>query len=125
MAHKLADNWRSQLIPSTGGNDPDGQMDLSTMNTDGVLAEGRHYLAGGDFRRLTGHADGINPIFITLTEFNENNVAAVTYTGQLVYEHPDTSRIRMVIVGKRHPEIIHGDPLLAVQQDQPWILTKP
>ena len=125
MTHKLADNWRCRLIPRGGDVDLDGQMDLSTMNNEGVLAEGRHYLQGGGFRTLRGNAVGVNPIFITLTELNENSVPAITYTGQLVYEHPDSDHIRMVIVGKRHFEIIHGDAALAVQADEPWILTKP
>lgn len=122
MVHKLADNWRCHLIPRAGDLPADGQMDFRGMLATGELQDGRHYLQTGGFRTLKGQATGINPIVLTLTEFNDRNIAIVTYTGELVFEHPDGGP-RMVLVGLRH--FLSATPGAADQQDTVWVLTKP
>ena len=129
MAHKLAEAWTCHIMPPLGGPGGvrrEGTMDLSRMSAEGVLTDGRYYLEGGGAPRvLKGEARGVNPIFLTLREFDERNVHKATYDGLLVHESPNG---RLVLVGRKHFETAGPNLELEAagdQNDPPWVITKP
>ena len=128
MTHKLAYTWTTHVMPPLPGRGliREGHMDLSTMDDNGILANGTFYLeSGGSPRTLKGEAIGGNPVYyLTLREYDDRNILRATYDGLLAHE---SANGRMVIVGKKHFPITASnlDAVTADQNDPPWVLTKP
>jgi len=123
MAHKFAEMWTYHLPDDDGGLERQGSIDLTTMEPNGRLDNGRYSLPNGSARRLDGQAVGGS---IVLREFDGTTHAA-TYNGQLAHESRDADgNIRLIIVGTRHAETTRaGESTAADQNDSPWVITKP
>jgi hypothetical protein len=98
-------------------------MDLSTMEPNGRIDNGRYLLPKGGVRRLEGQAVGNSMV---LREFDGATVRA-TYNGELAHESAGPDGSRLVIVGIRHAETTGPDFIddFTVQNDSPWVITKP
>jgi len=115
MAHKFAHDWTSWELLTTGLS-KEGDMDLKKMNANGHLDkdEGKHKRGGQDFK-----LGGESPDEQSLTLESETGD---TFEGKLIFER----RNRMIIFGIKHV----GHPLDKkregeIQDDPPWLLTKP
>jgi hypothetical protein len=125
MAHRFGAIWTYHLPDDDGGLERKGTIDITTMEPNGRLDNGRYSLPNGSVRRLEGQAVGNS---LVLREFDGTTHRA-TYNGQLAHESVDMNgNTRLVIVGIRHAETTGTgivDDALFAQNDSPWVITKP
>ena len=123
MAHKFGTIWTTHLPDDDGGLERQGYMDLSTMEPNGRLENGKYLLPKGGVRRLEGQAVGGS---IVLREFDGATHRA-TYNGLLAHESGSDANTRLVLVGTRHAETTGPGAIddFLVQNDSPWVITKP
>lgn len=121
MKHKLAEKWRVFLVDASDITIPPkifkkGEMDLTKMDINGILADGKYNDDLGNSFTIIGRAIE----FAGLTELALENVQrpGERWKGFLIFEKGN----QLKVGGKRTPP----PPVsIAAQDEEPWLITKP
>jgi hypothetical protein len=122
MRHRLSALKRSfRLHPDTGTPfAQEGNLDLSKMDANGVLADGTHFvMSTGRFFPITGEAFDIgNETFLKFRHTDGSG----RFEGRVTYESGDV----IIVSGKLFtPTFKTDDPTVLVQLEEPWVISKP